>query len=498
MYTLGLDIGSSAVKVSVLEVETGRCAGTAACPDHEMEISAPHPGWAEQAPQEWWKNAVLAIRQVMKENDIRPSAVAAIGIAYQMHGLVAVDRNLEPLRPAIIWCDSRAVGSGKTLFETAGAERCMERLLNAPGNFTLSKLFWLKNHEEALFGRIFRIMLPGDYIALRMTGEVCTTVSGLSEGIMWDFRENNLAGFLLEAAGIAPELLPATVATFGMQGKLTAEAAGELGLPAGIPVTYRAGDQPNNAFSLKVTEPGETAATAGTSGVVYGVTDQLQSDPLSRVNTFAHVNHSARRPRLGILMCINGTGISNSWLRRMTGVEDYRQMDHMAAGVPAGSDGLTFLPFGNGSERMLENRSPGAAFMNLDFNLHGQAHLCRAVQEGVAFAFRYGMKIMEESGMVTKLVRAGHANMFLSSVFCSTLASIQDITLELYDTDGALGAARGSALGAGLYHDETEALAMLKCIKTFRPDRGQQDAVTDAYRQWELALDRQIYPDKNS
>lgn len=498
MYTLGLDIGSSAVKVSALEVETGRYAGSASCPDHEMTISAPHSGWAEQPPQEWWKNAVLAIRQVMKENDIRPSAVAAIGIAYQMHGLVTVDRNLQPLRPAIIWCDSRAVECGKELFARAGEKRCMEHLLNSPGNFTLSKLYWFKKNEEALFGRTWKIMLPGDYIALRMTGEVCTTVSGLSEGVLWDFRENTLAGFLLDTAGISPELVPATVPTFGMQGRITAQAAGELGLPAGIPVTYRAGDQPNNAFSLSVTKPGETAATAGTSGVVYGVTDRLQSDPLSRVNTFVHVNHSAERPKLGILMCINGTGISNSWLRRMTGFKDYRQMDHMAAGIPAGCDGLTFLPFGNGSERMLENRTPGAAFMHLDFNHHSQAHLCRAVQEGIAFAFRYGMKIMEASGMVTKLVRAGHANMFLSSVFCSTLASIMDVTLELYDTDGALGAARGAALGAGLYHDETEALAMLKCIKTFRPDRGQQDALTDAYRRWELALDRHTNPDKNS
>lgn len=495
MYTLGLDIGSSAVKVSVLEVETGRCAGSAACPDHEMEISSPYPGWAEQAPQEWWNNAALAIRQVMNENGIRPSAVAAIGIAYQMHGLVAVDRNLQPLRPAIIWCDSRAVESGKSLFSRAGERRCMERLLNSPGNFTLSKLYWLKNHEEELYRTIRKIMLPGDYIALRMTGEVSTTLSGLSEGILWDFRENALAGFLLEAAGISPDLVPDTVPTFGMQGRLTAQVADELGLPAGIPVTYRAGDQPNNAFSLRVTGPGETAATAGTSGVVYGVTDRLQSDPLSRVNTFAHVNHSAQRPRLGILLCINGTGISNSWLRRATGIGGYRLMDQMAAGVPAGCDGLTFLPFGNGSERMLENRSPGASFAHLNFNIHGQAHLCRAVQEGVAFAFRYGMKIMEESGMVTKLVRAGHANMFLSRVFCSTLASLQDIALELYDTDGALGAARGAALGAGLYRDETEALGMLKCIKTFGPDSGQQHAVADAYRRWELALDRQTETD---
>jgi xylulokinase len=495
MYTLGLDIGSSAIKVSVLDVETGRCVGSAVCPVNEMEISSPHPGWAEQAPQEWWNNAALAIWQVMKENNIRPSAVAAIGIAYQMHGLVAVDRHLQPLRPAIIWCDSRAVESGKSLFSRAGEDKCRDRVLNSPGNFTLSKLYWLKNHEEELYRTIWKIMLPGDYIALRMTGEVSTTVSGLSEGILWDFRENALAGFLLDTAGIPPGLLPDTVPTFGMQGRLTAQVADELGLPEGIPVTYRAGDQPNNAFSLKVTGPGETAATAGTSGVVYGVTDRLQSDPLSRVNTFAHVNHSAQRPRLGILLCINGTGISNSWLRRATGIGGYRQMDHMAASVPAGCDGLTFLPFGNGSERMLENRSPGAAFEHLNFNIHGQAHLCRAVQEGVAFAFHYGMKIMEESGMVTKLVRAGHANMFLSSVFCTTLAALSALSIELYDTDGALGAARGAALGAGLYRDETEALAMLKCIKTFGPDPGQQHAVADAYRGWELALDRQTETD---
>jgi len=507
MYTLGLDIGSSAVKASLLEVESGRCAGSASFPEQEMKISAPRPGWAEQDPEEWWRNALLAVRKILNDNGIPAAGVAAIGIAYQMHGLVAVDRSMKPLRPAIIWCDSRAVESGEALLATAGEKKCFEHLLNAPGNFTLSKLYWMKHHEPVLFDQIYRILLPGDYIALRMTGEATTTMSGLSEGILWDFRENAPAEWLMNVSGmkdsgmnpggIYPGVLPPLVPTFGIQGRLTPAAAAELGLPAGIPVTYRAGDQPNNAFSLHVMEPGETAATAGTSGVVYGVTDRLQGDPLSRVNAFAHVNHSAKRPRVGILLCINGTGISNSWLRRMTGAGSFGQMNELAATVPPGSEGLLFLPFGNGSERMLRNRHPGAAFLNLDLTRHHKPHLFRAVQEGIAFAFRYGMKIMEEAGMKTRLLRAGDANLFRSELFCSTLSSLQEIPVGIYNTDGALGAARGAALGLGLYRDEAEALASLTCLKTFLPDRQHHEILQESYERWEQALSQQLTSTEN-
>jgi len=488
MYVLGLDLGSSSIKASILDVNSGKCAGSASYPAEEMNIIVKHPGWAEQEPEEWWRNAILATQKALSVANIPAHEIAAIGVAYQMHGLVVVDHDLRPLRPSIIWCDSRAVSDGNRLYAKTGEQKCLKRLLNSPGNFTLSKLHWLKTNEPETFERIYKMMLPGDYLAMRMTGVVNTTVSGLSEAVVWDFQENRIADFLLESAGIPYDLIADIVPTFGLQGKLSKAASRESGLPAGIPVAYRSGDQPNNAFSLNVLEPGEIAANAGTSGVVYGVTGQLESDPLSRVNTFAHVNHSMELPRLGLLLCINGTGIANSWIRKITGSSGFEEMNQDARNISPGSEGLICLPFGNGSERMLEQQDAGASFHRLNFNIHQKKHLFRAVQEGVAFAFHYGINIMKASGMAAKSIRAGYTNMFLSDVFCSTLAAITGLSIELYNTDGSLGAARGAAVGAGFYPEIKDAFKSLDCLKTFHPDVDLKNIIQDNYLEWEHLL----------
>ncbi len=489
MYTLGIDLGSSSVKASIMDVETGKSIASATYPDQEMEISSPQHAWAEQNPEDWWQIASLAIQKAIKKAGIHGESIAAIGIAYQMHGLVIVDKDLKPLRPSIIWCDSRAIRQGDVLFNKVGKEKCLDSLLNSPGNFTMSKLLWVKENEPELFNRIFKMMLPGDYLALRLTGDLVTTASGLSEGIMWDFSKDLAATFLLEAAGVDSNLLPETLPTFGYQGSLTAAAASLLGLKAGTPVSYRAGDQPNNAFSLNVLEPGEVAATAGTSGVVYGVTDKKLADKKMRVNTFAHVNHNKNDNRLGVLLCINGTGIANAWIRRMTGALDYPSMNKLAEGVKPGADGLTFLPFGNGAERMLENKMPGAGFHGLDLNIHKQAHLYRAVQEGIACAFRYGMEIMRESGIALEVIRAGHNNMFLSKVFCNALSALSGASIQLYDTDGALGAARGAALGAGIYASFQQAFKQLEVKESIKSPQNLVNEYESTYRKWKNALE---------
>jgi xylulokinase len=407
-----------------------------------------------------------------------------------MHGLVIIDRAQKVVRPSIIWCDSRAVEIGRRAFRELGDTRCLAALLNSPGNFTASKARWVKEHEPAAFGRAFKMMLPGDYIALRMTGEVTTTISGLSEGILWDFSLGRPASFLLSHYGLDESLIPALVPTFGDQGRLGAMAANELGLAPGIPVTYRAGDQPNNALSLQVLEPGEVAATAGTSGVVYGVTASPKSDPASRVNAFAHVNHTTASPHIGILLCINGTGISNSWARTLVGkaTVPYPEINAFAGGAPLGADGIVFLPFGNGAERMLEDRDPGAAILSVNFNRHTSAHLLRAVQEGVACSFKYGMDIMATMGMPLSVIRAGDANMFLSPVFCAALAGITGVTIELYNTDGAQGAARGAAIGAGMFGSVHDAFKGLERIKVIEPDSSTRDAHAQIYARWYEAL----------
>ena len=485
-YLLGYDVGSSSVKASLVEVESGACVASAFYPKSEAPIKAVRAGWAEQDPNAWWDYLKSATADVLAASGAAKDEVKAIGISYQMHGLVCVDKDLKPLRDAIIWCDSRAVPYGQKAFDALGSERCLGHLLNSPGNFTAAKLAWVRENEPDTFNKIYKVMLPGDYIACRLSGTPATTVSGLSEGMMWDFKENRPAQFLLDYYGIPASMLADIVPTFGLQGEVSAAAAAELGLAAGIPITYRAGDQPNNALSLDVFEPGEAATTAGTSGVVYGVLGQVGYDPQSRVNTFAHVNHEAADPRLGVLLCINGTGILNSWMRRNAAPTNigYAEMNDLAAQAPIGAAGLSILPFGNGAERVLCNQEVGASIHGINFNTHSQAHLLRAAQEGIVFSFAYGMEVMQQMGMELKTIRAGKANMFLSPIFRDTLAGVTGATIELCDTDGSVGAARGAGIGVGIYADHREAFASLKKLQVIEPVAKDVPAYREAYERW--------------
>ncbi len=484
MLLLGIDLGSSSVKASVMDGETGKCLASAFYPKEEMKIIALNPGWAEQDPETWWENLSAAIKDCSAQLGEKSSRIGAIGISYQMHGLVVVDKEMKVLRPSIIWCDSRAVKYGDRAFTALGKEYCLPHLLNSPGNFTASKLAWIKENEPGLFSRIHKIMLPGDYIALRLTGELSTSFTGMSEGIFWDFSKERISDELLDHYGFRKELLPDAYPSFSAQGTLLKTIASSLGLREGIPVSYRAGDQPNNALSLNVLEPGEVAATAGTSGVIYGVTDQKKSDPQSRVNTFLHVNHTLNNSRLGVLLCINGTGILNSWLRRISGSNiSYDEMNEKASKVLPGSDGLLILPFGNGAERMLGNRNPGAHLSGLNFNIHNPGHLYRAGQEGIAFSFRYGLDIMKETGINPGVMRAGMANMFLSPVFRETLANITGTSVDLYNTDGSAGAARGAGIGCGYYKSAKEAFNGLKAIGHAEPG-SDTTRYEEAYSRW--------------
>ncbi len=486
MYLLGYDIGSSSVKCSLIDAQSGACLGTAFAPKSEAPIKAINPGWAEQNPTDWWSYLKAATADVLSQCNINVKDIAAIGISYQMHGLVCVDKDQNVLRPAIIWCDSRAVQIGEEAFSELGRSQCLTHLLNTPGNFTASKLAWVKRNEPEIFEKIDKIMLPGDYIAMRLTGEICTTVSGLSEGMFWDFQNGDVANFLLDYYGIPRSFIPEIKPTFAEQGRLTEAVAEELGLAAGIPVTYRAGDQPNNALSLNVFEPGEIASTAGTSGVVYGVNGEISFDPKSRVNTFAHVNHQKGNNRLGILLCINGTGILNAWMKRNIMLEglSYADMNDIAAQAPIGAQGVSVMPFGNGAERVLENREAGCSIHGINFNTHNRAHLLRAAQEGIVFAFKYGIEIMEDMGMPINKIHAGNANMFLSPLFRDTLAGVTGATIELYDTDGSIGAAKGAGMGAGIYKDHNEAFASLQKIKVIEPKASDMPAYSEAYQLW--------------
>lgn len=492
-FLLGFDVGSSSVKASLVDIETGVMAATAFFPEHEAPIKSVKPGWAEQDPQMWWDNAKLSLQKIMADTGAKGEDIKAIGISYQMHGLVCVDRNQQVLRDSIIWCDSRAVPYGERAFDDLGTDNCLGNLLNSPGNFTAAKLAWVKENEPDIYDRIYKVMLPGDYIAMRLSGEINTTIGGLSEGIFWDFNKRQAADFLLDYYGFSKDILADVVPTFAVQSQVSKAAALELGLKEGTPISYRAGDQPNNALSLNVFNPGEIASTAGTSGVVYGVLGEVGYDPKSRVNTFAHVNYTPEQTRLGVLLCINGTGILNAWVRRNIAPEGigYQQMNELCETAPIGSDGLSIIPFGNGAERVMENQKIGCSINGLDFNHHTRAHIMRAAQEGIVFSFCYGMEIMNKMGMDIHKIHAGHANMFLSNVFRQTLASTSGATIELYETDGSVGAAKGAGMGCGIYKDHDEAFASLKKLSVVEPNEKKRADYLEAYARWKEALRKQ-------
>jgi xylulokinase len=496
-YLLGYDLGSSFIKASLIDIRTGVCIAKAASTDKEMTIDSPRPGWAEQHPDMWWKHIVQATLKIKIKVGNKLKDVKAIGITYQMHGLVLVDKHMNVLYPAIIWCDSRAVEIGDKAFKKIGEKKCLTHLLNSPGNFTASKLAWVKQNLPDVYSKVYKMMLPGDYIAYKFTGELKTTATGLSEGILWDYQKDDIADMVLTYYGIPKSFIPEIVPVFSIQGYLTREAAEMTGLPVGIPVSYRAGDQPNNALSLNVLNPGEIAATTGTSGVVYGVGDKPVSDKKSRVNVFVHVNHTKKTPRYGTLLCLNGAGILNAWSKNTLFTLSkegltYDDMNQLAQLSPIGSDGLCILPFGNGAERTLENKNIGASIHGLNLTTHGRNHIARAVQEGVVFAMNYGLQIMKDMGLSIKVIKTGYANMFLSPLFAEAFSTLTNSVIHLYNTDGSQGAARGAGIGAGIYPSVHEAFKHLEIIKTIKPDSSQRGAYQEAYNRWENCLKKYL------
>ncbi|HYF31169.1 MAG TPA: FGGY family carbohydrate kinase [Chitinophagaceae bacterium] len=491
MLLLGIDIGTSSVKVSVMDSQSGKLLASAHHPETEADIIAPRSGWAEQSPDLWWEHAKQAVLKCHGTKAYDPLSIAAIGIAYQMHGLVLVDKEQHVLRNSIIWCDSRAVDIGNNAYQRIGEQECLSRLLNSPGNFTASKLAWVKENEPAIYEKIDKVMLPGDFIAMKLTGEVTTTIEALSEGIFWDFKENNISQDVTKYFGFHSSLFPSIQPLFAPHGYLKESVGSRLNLKKGIPVAYKSGDQPNNALALNVLEPGQVAATAGTSGVIYAVSDQLTYDPQSRVNTFAHVNYLPDKVRTGILLCINGAGIFNRWIKQLAGSHlSYANMNEAAAAVEAGCEGLFALPFGNGAERMLNNRMVGAHFHQLDLNKHGAAHLFRAVQEGIAFSFRYGLDIMRENGLSPGIVRAGKANLFLSDVFTHAFVNASGLAVEFYEGDGSLGAAIGAGIGSGIYKHAQEAFQKRVAQQLIEPD--DEARYDELYAKWKAVLQQQL------
>lgn len=498
MLFLGVDIGSSSVKASILDGKSGKSLVATQYPKTELDINSPQSGWAEQDPETWWSCVKHACAELFAHDKVDPELIDGIGISYQMHGLVLVDKDHQVLRPSIIWCDSRAVETGSDALAALGADYCYDHLLNSPGNFTASKLRWVQQNEPKIFESIHKAMLPGDFIAMKLTGEITTTASGLSEGTFWDFKEHKVAAKLLDHWQIDADLLPEIVPSIGLQGEVSASAAEELGVKPGTKIAYRGGDQPNNAFSLNVLEPGEVAATAGTSGVVYGVTDKNVADTESRVNTFLHVTDSDTQARNGVLVCVNGTGRSYSWLRQLLSVSgepvDYGTLNDLASKVPVGSEGLEFLPFGNGAERIFQNKTIGAHLKNIDLNRHSLGHIVRATQEGIVFALNTGFDVLKSLGGSCDVVKVARGNMFLSNIFSEAFANTTEVAVELYETDGAEGAARAAALGTGFYSSAKEAFEGLTACGVVEPKPELVEQYKAGYQKWLQALPTAVRP----
>jgi xylulokinase len=492
LYYIGFDLGSSSVKAALIEASTGKSIGVTQFPEQEMAIFAEQPGWAEQDPNIWWENICLVTKKLLSKTGVSSQKIKGIGIAYQMHGMVVVDKNQHVLRPSIIWCDSRAVQIGNDTFYGVGEDKCVSNLLNSPGNFTLSKLKWVKENEPELFEKVDKLMLPGDFVAMKLTGEATTTISGLSEGIMWDFNQNKLADWLFDYMGIPTDVIPIIVPTFSNQGTVSKKASEEIGLPEGIPVLYRAGDQPNNALSLNTFQPGEIAATGGTSGVVYAITDSTKTKESSRINNFAHVNYTIEQPRIGKLLCINGAGIQYSWMKQniVATTDSYNDMNNLAASIPVGSEGLRILPFGNGAERMLNSKNTGASFYNFNFNKHTKAHMLRASLEGIAFSFVYGIDILKNDGVDLSAIRAGNDNLFRSEIFSNTIATLVNADINIINTTGAIGAARAAGISAGDFNSLDEAFSNNEHVMTYHPLKDKK-LYAEAYAIWKQDLEKQ-------
>ena len=488
MYLIGFDVGSSSVKAALVHVENKEVIALSKSPTVEMQILSKKQDWAEQDPELWWKHLCKATKTLLAKAKIDPGLIKGIGIAYQMHGLVLVNKDQKVLRSAIIWCDSRAVKIGSKAFDELGQEHCLERYLNSPGNFTASKLKWVKENKPELYGQIHKIMLPGDYISMKMSGQIRTTITGLSEGIFWDFKKHQVAIDLIKHFGFEQDLLPNEYPSIAPHGSLSAWAANELGLAEATPITYKAGDQPNNAMSLGVNEVGQVAASGGTSGVIYAIMDEAKWDPHSRVNGFAHVNHDENNNRIGILLCINGAGIQYAWLKKQMEENglSYDEIERAIQKIPIGSDGLLVMPFGNGAERMLGNKNVGAQILNLHFNLHDKFHLFRAALEGIAFSFYFGIKILQEMGLEISILKVANDNLFQSKVFSTTLASLINCPIEMIDATGAVGAALASGIEIGLYENLQEAFSNNKIEKTIFP--SEQAEYLESYLDWEKAL----------
>lgn len=454
MKFLGIDVGTGGSRAVVID-DNGKVLATAIAV-HEDFIS-PEIGWAEQNPEDWWRACVLAIREVLQT--VNAEEIAAIGFSGQMHGSVFLDDSDKVIRPALLWCDQRTEKQCREITEKIGAEKLITLVSNpAVTGFTLPKILWLRENEPQNFKKVKSILLPKDYIRLKLSGDKASDVADSSGTLLFDVPNRKWSDEMLSAFEIDEKLLPKVYESIEVTGKISKTAADVTGLKVGTLLVAGAGDNAAGAIGMGITEKGKTSSTIGTSGVIFAVTDAPKLDLKGRIHTLCHAIPN-RWHNTGVTLA---AGLSFKWFRENFGDGKlYDELVNEAEKVSSGSDGAIWLPYLMGERSPHLDPNARAAFVGLTAS-HTKAHLTRAVLEGVAFSLRDSLEIFKESGAEISSVRLGGGGA-KSKLWRQIQADVYNKSVEIIEADegAAFGAAILAGVGAGAWKTVDEA-----CEKT--------------------------------
>lgn len=473
-YLLGIDIGTSGTK-TVLFNEMG---DTIASAIGEYPLYQPHIGWAEQEPEDWWQATVDTIKQVLDTSGVNPADIKGIGLSGQMHGMVLLNKEGNVLRSSIIWCDQRTQEECHKITEIIGKERLIEITANpALTGFTASKVMWVKNHQPDIFEKIYKILLPKDYIRYKLTGEFATEVSDASGMQFLDVPKRTWSGEILNKLGLDYKWMPAVYESQEVSGKVTKKVAQLTGLAPGTPVVGGGGDQAAGAVGNGIVKPGVISSTIGTSGVVFAHMDEVNIDPRGRVHTFCHAVPNTWH----VMGVTQGAGLSLQWMRNNFGaaerelaefldIDPYELMTKEAQKAAPGCEGLIYLPYLMGERTPHLDPYAKGVFFGLSAK-HGRNEMIRTVMEGVAYSLRDCLEIIKGMGVSVSEVRASGGG-GKSSLWRQMQADIfnNPITTINSSEGPALGAALLAGVGTEVYNSVPEACeAAIKTISVQQP-----------------------------
>jgi xylulokinase len=488
--TLGIDVGTSGTR-AVIVGDDG--AVLASGTEEHANFASPQPGWAEQDPRDWWRAAALAVQKALKASGLKADSVAAVGFSGQMHGAVLLDEKDEVIRPALIWCDQRTEAQSRELERTFGLDRLIQLTSNPPlTNFTLTKLLWVREHEPESWQRVRKIMLPKDYVRLRLTGESAIDVADASGTLMLDVAHRTWSLEVLSKTGIDLNLLPKLFESQEVCGRLSGAGATATGLCVGTQVVAGAGDQAAGAVGMGITRAGVVSATIGTSGVVFAATDRPSLDPKGRLHTFCH----AIPGRWHVMGVTQAAGLSLRWLRDRIGAgaddgrEPYERMSAEAAAAPAGSEGAFWAPYLMGERTPHLDPSARAAFVGLSAS-HTRAHLIRAVLEGVAYSLKDTFSIFGEIHVPVERIRLGGGGA-RSPLWQQIQADVYGHEVEILKAEegAAYGAAILAGVGSGCWKSVDEACdAVVSIAKRVSTNKEAGATMQRGYETY-----RRIYP----